>query len=149
MQPQVFDVPYNNWSALEVAVKAISSQLIPGMWVGFEGQLGAGKTTLVQAILRHYGYQGFVKSPTYALVESYDLSGFRVHHFDLYRLMDPEELYFIGLEQYSGDHDLCFVEWPDRGKGILPLLDASINLSVLQNGSRRLTLTKRQTPIEW
>ncbi|XKE44570.1 tRNA (adenosine(37)-N6)-threonylcarbamoyltransferase complex ATPase subunit type 1 TsaE [Halomonas organivorans] len=108
--------------------------------VYLEGELGAGKTTLTRGILRAYGHRGAVKSPTYTLVEPYELEGVRVHHFDLYRLGDPEELEFIGGRDLLADDTLCVIEWPARGEGWLPTPDLVVHLA-LANGGRRATLT--------
>ncbi|MFC0327995.1 tRNA (adenosine(37)-N6)-threonylcarbamoyltransferase complex ATPase subunit type 1 TsaE [Halomonas organivorans] len=105
-----------------------------------EGELGAGKTTLTRGILRAYGHRGAVKSPTYTLVEPYELEAVRVHHFDLYRLGDPEELEFIGGRDLLADDALCVIEWPARGEGWLPSPDLVVQLA-LDGDGRRATLT--------
>ncbi len=98
------------------------------------GELGAGKTTLVRGYLRAAGYAGTVKSPTYNLVEEYTIAGQKIYHFDLYRLNDPEELEWIGIKDYFDQDSICFIEWPDKGKGLLPEPDTVITLAVHNAG---------------
>jgi len=104
------------------------------------GQLGAGKTTLVRGFLRGLGYGGRVKSPTYTLVESYEVLIGTVFHFDLYRLHTPEELESIGIQDYFIPWATCIIEWPEHGKGLLPLPDLSCYIS-LHDNSREIKLT--------
>jgi tRNA threonylcarbamoyladenosine biosynthesis protein TsaE len=102
--------------------------------VYLEGDLGAGKTTLVRAYLRAAGYSGVVKSPTYNLVEEYSINYRKVYHFDLYRLTDPEELEWIGIGDYFAEASVCFIEWPDKGMGFLPAPDYTISLTAEAEG---------------
>ena len=100
--------------------------------VFLNGELGAGKTTLVRGVLREAGFSDAVKSPTFTLVEEYTIAGRKVFHFDLYRLTSPEELETIGIRDYLAQPSLCFIEWPELGRGFLPNADCIINLTIKQ-----------------
>jgi tRNA threonylcarbamoyladenosine biosynthesis protein TsaE len=94
------------------------------------GDLAAGKTTFARGFIRSRGHLGAVKSPTFTLVESYQFDQRWIHHFDLYRLEDAEELEYIGLDEYFIDSADCLVEWPEKGYGALPNADLNIDISV-------------------
>jgi tRNA threonylcarbamoyladenosine biosynthesis protein TsaE len=96
------------------------------------GELGAGKTTLVRGLLRAASHHGAVKSPTYTLVEEYEVNGRRLFHFDLYRLKDPEELEWMGMDDYLSQNALCCIEWPEMGAGFLPTADLEVRLNYFQ-----------------
>lgn len=99
------------------------------------GELGAGKTTLVRGILKGLGFDGFVRSPSYTLVEPYLHTHKKpVYHFDLYRIHDPEELEYIGLRDYLKSSNLCIFEWPEHGVGELPSADLVIHLDWEKEG---------------
>ena len=97
--------------------------------IALQGDLGAGKTTLVRGLLRAAGHTGPVRSPTYTLMEPYEVGDRRVLHLDLYRLADPGELDFLGVRDELEDGALVLVEWPDRGVGVMPPWGLEVALS--------------------
>ena len=99
--------------------------------VFIRGDLAAGKTTLCRGMLHAMGHIGAVKSPTFTLVEPYEIQGAEVSHFDLYRLSDPGELDYIGIDEYFAREGLCLVEWPEKAAGQLPQHDLEITIDVL------------------
>ena len=112
----------------------LAQRLQPGSLVFLHGDLGAGKTTLVRGILRAFGHSGSVKSPTYTLLEPYETSFGSVLHFDFYRIGDPQELEFIGIDELMDSSAIKFVEWPERAVGQMPEPDVDIFLNVVGSG---------------
>jgi len=103
--------------------------------LSFRGDLGAGKSTLIRALLRALGVIGPIKSPTFSLVESYPLSDTKwAHHFDLYRIDDESELDLMGFREYFSFNALCCIEWPERAGARLPVMDADFFLQHQSNG---------------
>ena len=124
-------------------IAQVIGQINAPLLILLNGDLGAGKTTLSRGILNGLGHRGSVKSPTYTLVEPYDLEIGKVFHFDLYRLVDPEELYDIGFNDYLTESQLCMIEWPDKGGSLLPKAD--ISLQINSNGTGRQVILTAQT----
>ena len=109
---------------------------IRGAYIALHGDLGAGKTTLVRHLLRALGVQGRIKSPTYAVVEPYELPGLRAWHFDFYRFDDPREWEDAGFRDIFAGPGLKIAEWPENAAGVLPVPDLDIHLA-LADGDRR------------
>jgi tRNA threonylcarbamoyladenosine biosynthesis protein TsaE len=108
--------------------------------IELQGPLGAGKTTFVRHLLRALGLTGPIKSPTYALIESYEAGGHAVSHFDFYRFADAREWEDAGLREVFGEPGLKLVEWADKAAGMLPRCDLRIDIQPLNGDSRQVSL---------
>lgn len=138
-------VSYTAALADEAATIALAADLVDalpagsGGWlIGFCGELGAGKSTFARAMLRKLGHEGPVPSPTYTLVEPYKLPAGPVYHVDLYRIVDPAELEFLGLGDLRDG--LLLVEWPERAPALLADADIRVDLRYAENGGRAAAL---------
>lgn len=110
----------------------------------FEGQMGAGKTTFIKSLCEAMGTIDIVNSPTFAIVNVYDVEQpYRgeVYHFDCYRLKDIREAMDFGAEEYLYSGNYCFIEWPRMMEALLPDDTIWINITPLENGDRKLTIT--------
>jgi tRNA threonylcarbamoyladenosine biosynthesis protein TsaE len=113
---------------------ALARALRPGLVIYLHGDLGAGKTALTRALLHAAGHQGAVKSPTYTLSEPYRISlggqPVELIHYDLYRMASPEEFLDAGFREDFNGHNICIVEWPEKGEPVLPPPDVNVLLEV-------------------
>ena len=115
--------------ALERFAAEFAAPLEAPLTVYLEGPLGAGKTTFVRALLRAMGYQGRVKSPTYGLLESYQLEGFQLIHLDLYRVEDAAELDYLAIRDQVDEATVLMIEWAARGGSEIPTPDVVIRFA--------------------
>jgi tRNA threonylcarbamoyladenosine biosynthesis protein TsaE len=122
-------------SLLSFGEKLAHAVVAPAI-IFMNGPLGAGKTTLARGFLHGLGYKAHVKSPTYTLVEPYPLKKITVFHFDLYRLHDPHELEFMGIQDYFNDQAICLIEWPEKGVGVLPEADLLFDIEMYKDGRK-------------
>lgn len=122
-QLNVIDAP-----AMEELGQKLASACLHGSKLFLQGELGTGKTTLVRGFLNGLGYQGIVKSPTYTLIEPYQINDLEIFHFDLYRINDPEELESIGIRDYFSGPGICLLEWPEKGAALLGTPDVFIQI---------------------
>lgn len=124
----------------EALGRRLASKLAPMRLLYVRGPLGAGKTTLVRGLLRGLGYDGPVKSPTFTLIEPYEIGGVRLCHFDLYRIADPQELEYLAIRDYIGSQNICVIEWPERAGPLLPPPDLDVMIRPSNNEGRELRL---------
>lgn len=120
--------------------ETLQPMMVDGGVVYLSGDLGVGKTTLVRGLLRAFGFEGRVKSPSFGLIESYSVAGLEIHHLDLYRLGHGEEIAYLGLEDLLTDNSLLLVEWAEKGKGWLPAADWTITITDRSDQSRLITV---------
>lgn len=131
----VYRLRLNSEGAQEALGARLAAAGEGAMLVFLEGDLGAGKTTLTRGFLRGLGYRGAVKSPTYTLIEPYEIAGRVVYHLDLYRVADPAELEYLGLREMLDQDATLLIEWAERGEGWLPRPD--LRIGIRHHGSGR------------
>jgi tRNA threonylcarbamoyladenosine biosynthesis protein TsaE len=131
-----FSFPLEDEIATLKFSQRLAAQLQQGMVIYLQGDLGAGKTTLVRGVLNALGYIGRVKSPTYTLLEPYQVAGLDLRHFDLYRMNDEEEWESAGFRDEFNGQNIFFIEWPDKARNLLPPADVEIIFEILPQGRR-------------
>lgn len=132
------DCPLDSEQATADAAARLAPAITPGMVIHLSGDLGAGKTTFCRALIRSLGYNGRVKSPTFTLVEPYNLSRFVLYHFDFYRFSSGEELRDAGFEEQLDDSCVALVEWPERAGDFLPTPDLRLRIDWISESARQL-----------
>jgi tRNA threonylcarbamoyladenosine biosynthesis protein TsaE len=150
VHPAIVKTTALTW-ADEAATEAFAAHLArqPGLahaFIALHGDLGAGKTTLVRHLLRAMGVQGRVKSPTYAVVEPYELPDLNIWHFDFYRFGDAREWEDAGFRDIFASPGLKLAEWPEKAAQVLPVIDLNISLTTLVDGARQVRLVAN-TPV--
>ena len=140
----MFEKKLENELATVAMGNALAEVIKSGAVIFLHGDLGAGKTTLTRGIIQGFGHQGKVKSPTYTIVEPYELAAQQIYHFDLYRLADPEELEFMGIRDYFASNAICLIEWPEKGGMLLAKPDLDITLEYVDE-QRKISIIGRTT----
>lgn len=124
-------------SEIDAAASSIVESLDGCRKIAFSGEMGAGKTTIIQSVCKHLGVETIVNSPTFALINEYFTNtGESIYHFDLYRIEDISELYDMGYEDYFYSDSWCFIEWPEKALELLPEDMLMLKIDVLDNGTR-------------
>lgn len=136
-----FTLDLNDEAATLQFAAHLAKALVPNLVIYLHGDLGAGKTTLVRGLLHALGYAGKVKSPTYTLVEVYEIelkanSQCQLYHFDLYRFNDEDEWDAAGFRDYFNPHSVCIIEWPEKAQHVLPTPDIDIVFSMQAVGRK-------------
>jgi len=145
----------NNLQATEQFAELIAGVIVPdhtrkvagndvrqAFVVTLNGELGAGKTTLVRGVLLALLVPGIIKSPTFTLVEPYVVDGLNIYHFDLYRLNDPDEWFALGFDEYFGPDTVCFIEWAENAGMLIPQIDWQIDVH-MPDGNEESDTDKR------
>ena len=134
---------YASQLATRLATHSVTQASLPDAFITLHGPLGAGKTTFVRYLLRALGIDGRIKSPSYAVLEPYELAGWPISHFDFYRFADPREWLDAGFREVFEAPGLKLVEWPEKAAGMLPVADLDLSIELLAGNQRRVWLQAR------
>lgn len=126
----------------------VAKQLKKGDIVALSGDLGTGKTAFVKGLAQGFGIDEYITSPTFTLVHSYKGSGFNLHHFDVYRVSDEDELFEIGFEEYLYEEDICVIEWADLIPNLIPSHSIWIYFERTVNGTDKRRIKIKGLEIE-
>ena len=134
-------------AACEAHARALAGQnALADAFIELQGPLGAGKTTFVRHLLLAMGVAGRIKSPTYAVLESYEAQGHAISHFDFYRFNDPREWLDAGFREIFAAPGLKLAEWPDKAGDLLPVADLCLHIEPGEDGDQRQVLAEARTP---
>ena len=136
------EIEVNGLADLEKAALQISSFAAEERIFIFEGEMGAGKTTLIKVLARVMGVQEVVTSPTFSIVNEYDANGEPLYHFDFYRIKNIQEAYDIGYEEYFYSGNRCFIEWPEKIETLIPEHHIKIQIQIKNENDRLLSVSK-------
>ncbi len=136
----MLEITVTTQTQTEKLAKALAKIIQLPFFITLSGTLGAGKTTFSRSLIQTLGHEGNVKSPTFTIVESYELQDALIYHFDLYRIADVEELELMGIRDYFEKKALVLLEWPEHGESVLPEADIHCKI-LLQNSQRTFRLT--------
>lgn len=135
-------IEVNGLAELDEAAKKILKYAQDEHFFIFEGEMGAGKTTLIKALAKALGVNELVSSPTFSIVNEYDANGSIIYHFDFYRIKNLQEAYDIGYEEYFYSQNICFIEWPGKIESLLPTHYLKIEIETLTENERLLSISK-------
>ena len=137
------ELHFNLDQITEIAQTILES--VQSKTVLFYGEMGAGKTTLISAIVKQMGVTGFASSPTFSLVNEYEITNDTIYHFDLYRIKNQYEALDMGIEDYLYSGSWNFIEWPEKIVNLLPEKVTILELSIAEDGGRVLKLSENKT----
>ena len=133
----------NNETNTHELAKKIAQKICPGMLIYLSGDLGSGKTSFARSLINELGFDGIVKSPSYSLLEQYNLVSYTVNHFDLYRFKSSEEWHEAGFNEFIDGENINLIEWPEKGHPYLPICDLRINFYYVSSDKRKVLITAR------
>ena len=137
-QTMTFSLTLDNEAAMIQLGHDLAQFLKPDSVIFLNGDLGAGKTTLIKGVLKGLGHNELVTSPTYTLVEQFDFAEFEIFHFDLYRMQSADELEMIGIRDMLHESSIALIEWPEKGQGVLPPADSVVDIQFIPGQPGRL-----------
>lgn len=135
-------IEVNGLAGLDDAAKRIIATAQDERIFIFEGEMGAGKTSLIKALAGALGVREVVTSPTFSIVNEYDADGKIIYHFDFYRIKNLQEAYDIGYEEYFYSRNICFIEWPEKIAPLLPEHYLKIEILVRNENDRTVSISK-------